>query len=122
LQPRTCLPPGQGASSGKRLTLSAPIGVAASAVTFPPLPSPPGVIYAVALSAPPPMNLTIAGAPDCPNRNWSEMITDLAFTSATFSLTQGTPAIASGQLVCIFNPPTTNGPLTNAEIAPSCTQ
>jgi hypothetical protein len=117
----TCVPPGHGASSGKQVTLSAPIGVAASAVTSPPLPSPPGVIYGVALTTPPPSNLTIAGAPDCPNRNWSEIITDLAFTNATFSLTQGTPAIASGQLVCSFNPPTTDGPLTNAEIDRSCT-
>ena len=82
---------------------------------------PPGEIIGVGLTTPPPMNLTIAGAPDCPNRNWSEMITDLAFTNATLSLTQGTPTIASGQLVCSFNPPTTNGSLTEAEINQSCT-
>ena len=30
----------------------------------------------------------IAGAPDCPNPQWTEAITDVAFTSATIRLFQ----------------------------------
>jgi hypothetical protein len=107
----TCLPPGQGGGSGKdQVTLPTPIAVAVNAVLGRiPLPTPPGEVFGLSITTPPPSPLTIAGAPDCRNRNWSEMITDLAFTNAVLTLTQGTPVIASGQLVCSFNPPTTNG-------------
>jgi hypothetical protein len=56
----------------------------------------------------------IPGAPDCPNSNFTEVITDLAFTRAVLTLTD-----FAGQLVliCPLTPPTTNGPVPN----PTCT-
>jgi hypothetical protein len=58
----------------------------------------------------------IPGAPDCPNRRWTETITDMAFTSATISLFQDSNAdgnFDSGELVltvsCTFSSPTSDG-------------
>ena len=52
----------------------------------------------------------IPGAPGCPNPQWTEAITNLAFTSATISVEQpvGTVVLT---VVCTFNPPTANGPV-----------
>src|SRR3546814_12697959 len=41
--------------------------------------------FAVETVAPDPV---IAGAPDCPNPNWTELIEDLAFTSAVITVEQ----------------------------------
>jgi hypothetical protein len=61
---------------------------------------------------------TIAGAPDCPNPNWTESIDDVAFTSATIRVFQ--PA---GNLVltvsCSISPPSSNGSVPGGSV--SCT-
>ena len=58
----------------------------------------------------------IPGAPDCPNPQWTENITDVAFTSATIQLFQDSNEngiFDAGELVltvnCTFSPPTSNG-------------
>jgi hypothetical protein len=58
----------------------------------------------------------IAGAPDCPNPQWTEDITDMAFTSATIRLFQDSNqngVFDPGELVltvnCTFSPPTSDG-------------
>jgi hypothetical protein len=58
----------------------------------------------------------IPGAPDCPGVQWTESITNVAFTTATISVFQDANAngtFESGELVltvnCTFSPPTSNG-------------
>ena len=53
--------------------------------------------------------LTIDGAPDCPNRRWTEAITGMAFTSARLAVTQSTQEIALPGSSCSFLPATTDG-------------
>ena len=60
----------------------------------------------------------IAGAPDCPNPQWREHITDMAFTSATIGVFQDSNEngdFEAGELVltvsCTFSPATSNGPV-----------
>lgn len=65
-----------------------------------------------------PPNPIISGAPDCPNSNWTESITDLAFTSATITVEQplGTVVLT---VVCTFDPHTSNGSVPGGTV--SCT-
>ncbi len=71
--------------------------------------------FSVTTQAPDP---TIAGAPDCPNPNWTESIDDLAFTSATITVEQpvGTLVLT---VVCTFNPHTSDGSVPGGTV--SCT-
>lgn len=61
----------------------------------------------------------IPGAPDCPNRNWTERIEDLAFTSAVITVEQpfGNTVLT---VSCIFSEPTENGAVSRNDV--SCTQ
>jgi hypothetical protein len=106
-------PPGQNPAS---VTLTGTTLVAASAIKN-------GNVTITTETAPPAS--PIPGAPGCPNTKWTETITDVAFTSATFHLIQDTngdnvydeAAVVSGS--CTFGTPTTNGLVPSSNV--SCT-
>jgi hypothetical protein len=71
--------------------------------------------FAVSTEAP---DTPIEGAPDCPNPNWTEDITDLAFTSATITVYQNDVLVLT--VTCSISPPSSNGAVPANTV--SCTQ
>jgi hypothetical protein len=71
------------------------------------------VTFSVTTSAP---ATPIPGAPDCPNPQWTETITDVSFTTAVVKVEQpvGTVVVTSN---CTFSPSTRNGPVASGKVA-----
>jgi hypothetical protein len=71
--------------------------------------------FSVVTVAPEPI---IAGAPDCPNANWTETIEDLASTSAVITVEQP-PGTTVLTVTCSISPASRDGSVPRADV--SCT-
>ncbi|MGH8823346.1 MAG: hypothetical protein ACRDVN_02575, partial [Jiangellaceae bacterium] len=71
--------------------------------------------FSVTTTAPDPV---IPGAPDCPNPNWTELIEDLAFTSATITVEQP-PGTVVLTVTCTIDPASSDGSVPGGDV--SCT-
>jgi hypothetical protein len=69
----------------------------------------------VATAAPDPI---VTGAPDCPNTQWTERITDMSFLSGTITVEQPVGTTVFG-VSCTFSPATQNGVVPGAQV--TCT-
>lgn len=69
--------------------------------------------FSVATVPPDPV---IPGARDCPNTNWTELIENLLFTSATITVEQpvGTVVLV---VSCSFSPPTSDGAVPKQDVS-----
>jgi hypothetical protein len=61
-----------------------------------------------------PPTTPIPGAPDCPNKSWTENIKDLAFTSATITVMQGGSTVFT--LSCTISPPSSDGGIPSQNV------
>jgi hypothetical protein len=65
-----------------------------------------------------PPTTPIPGAPDCPNPQWTEAITNLSFTSAVITVEQP-PGTVVLTVSCTFSSPTSNGSVPGSNV--TCT-
>jgi hypothetical protein len=56
----------------------------------------------------------LAGAPDCPNKNWTERVVDVQFSQVRLAIRQGNEIELD--LFCVFDPPTEDGKVSSNRV------